>query len=63
MHRKLVDGSPILRISQTQEELDFCAQHGIGSDIEVNDVHDINDRYEKVEKARFACDMSSTWPC
>ena len=63
MHRKSVGGSLIGSIAQTQEVLEFCAQHGISPDIEVIDIQDINDAYKKVEKGesrfRYVIDMAS----
>ncbi len=43
--------------------LDFCAQHGIASDIETIAIQDVNEAYERVLKSdvryRFVIDMSS----
>jgi uncharacterized zinc-type alcohol dehydrogenase-like protein len=43
--------------------LDFCAQHGIGPEIEMIRIQDINDAYNKVEKGevrfRYVIDMAS----
>lgn len=62
-HRKHVAGSLIGNLADTQEVLDFCARHGIGPDIEVIRIEDINDAYEKVEKGevrfRYVIDMAS----
>ncbi len=62
-HRNSVGGSLIGSIKETQEVLDFCAKHGIGPDIQVIDIADINDAYEKVEKGevrfRFVIDIAS----
>ena len=63
MHRKGVAGSLIGNIAETQEVLDFCAGHGIGPDIEVIAIQDINDAYTKVEdgnvRFRYVIDMKS----
>jgi uncharacterized zinc-type alcohol dehydrogenase-like protein len=63
MHRKGVAGSLIGSIAETQEVLDFCAEHGIGPDIEVIAIQDINDAYKKVEEGevrfRYVIDMKS----
>lgn len=63
MHRKSVAGSLIGSIAETQEVLEFCAEHGIGPDIEVVAIQDINDAYKKVEKGnsrfRYVIDMAS----
>ena len=63
MGRKSVAGSLIGGIAETQEMLDFCAQHGITSDVEVIDIQGINDAYERMLKSdvkyRFVIDMAS----
>jgi uncharacterized zinc-type alcohol dehydrogenase-like protein len=48
-HRKQVAGSLIGNLSDTQEVLDFCAKHGIGPDVELINIEDVNDAYDKVE--------------
>jgi uncharacterized zinc-type alcohol dehydrogenase-like protein len=62
-HRKQVAGSLIGNIADTQEVLDFCAKHGIGPDIEMIDIADVNDAYDKVENAdvrfRYVIDMAT----
>jgi uncharacterized zinc-type alcohol dehydrogenase-like protein len=62
-HRKQVAGSLIGNLADTQEVLDFCAKHGIGPDIELIDIEDVNDAYDKVEKAdvrfRYVINMAS----
>jgi uncharacterized zinc-type alcohol dehydrogenase-like protein len=61
--RKSVAGSAIGGIAETQEMLDFCAEHGIASDIEMIDIQDINAAYERMlrsdVKYRFVIDMAS----
>ena len=63
MHRKAVAGSLIGNLKDTQEVLDFCAEHGIGPDIEVIKADDLNDAYDKVEKGdvrfRYVLDVST----
>jgi uncharacterized zinc-type alcohol dehydrogenase-like protein len=63
MHRKAVAGSLIGNLADTQEVLDFCAEHGIGPDIEVIRAEELNDAYDKVEKGdvrfRYVIDMAS----
>jgi len=58
-----VAGSLIGNIADTQEVLDFCAKHGIGPDIEMIDIADVNDAYDKVENAdvrfRYVIDMAT----
>ena len=62
-HRKRVAGSLIGNLADTQEVLDFCAEHGIGPDIEIIDIQDVNEAYKKVEKGevrfRYVIDMAS----
>lgn len=62
-HRKSVAGSLIGSLADTQEVLDFCAEHGIGPDIELIAIQDINDAYRKVEhgevRFRYVIDMST----
>lgn len=63
MHRKSVAGSLIGNLADTQEVLDFCAEHGIGPDVEVIAIQDINDAYKKVERGdvrfRYVIDMAT----
>lgn len=63
MARKSVAGSVIGGIAETQEMLDFCAGHGITSDIELISIQDINEAYERLLKSdvkyRFVIDMTS----
>ena len=63
MNRKAVAGSLIGGIAETQEMLDFCGQHGITSDIEMIDIGQINEAYERMlesdVKYRFVIDMAS----
>jgi len=61
--RRSISGSAIGGIAETQEMLDFCAEHGIVSDIEVIDIKDINHAYERMLKSdvkyRFVIDIAS----
>jgi uncharacterized zinc-type alcohol dehydrogenase-like protein len=61
--RKSVAGSGIGGIPETQEMLDFCAEHGIVSDIELIDIKDITASYERMLKGdvryRFVIDMAT----
>ena len=63
MHRKRVAGSLIGSLAETQEVLDFCAEHGIGPDVEVIAIENINDAYKKVESGdvrfRYVIDSAS----
>lgn len=61
--RRSIAGSLIGGIPETQEMLDFCAQHGIVSDIELIPIQKINEAYERMLKGdvkyRFVIDNSS----
>ena len=59
--RRRIAGSLIGGIRETQEMLDFCAEHGIACDIELIAPDRINEAYERMEKSdvryRFVLDM------
>jgi len=61
--RRSLAGSIIGSIRETQEMLDFCAEHGIASDIELIRIQQINEAYERLLKSdveyRFVIDMAS----
>ena len=61
--RRSFAGSMIGGIALTQEMLDFCAQHGIGADVEVIPAEKINEAYERVlasdVRYRFVIDTST----
>ncbi|HET6587156.1 MAG TPA: NAD(P)-dependent alcohol dehydrogenase [Oleiagrimonas sp.] len=61
--RRSLSGSMIGGIRETQEMLDFCAEHGVASDVEVIPVSDINEAYERMIKGdvryRFVIDTAS----
>lgn len=63
MKRKTVAGSLIGGIPETQEMLDYCAAHKITSDVEIINIKDINEAYERMLKGdvryRFVIDMST----
>ena len=63
MKRKSVAGSLIGGIAETQEMLDFCAEHGILSDIEMIPMQAIEEAYERMSRSdvkyRFVIDMAS----
>ncbi|HEX5716725.1 MAG TPA: NAD(P)-dependent alcohol dehydrogenase, partial [Thermoanaerobaculia bacterium] len=63
MRRRTLAGSLIGGIAETQEMLDFCAEHGIVSDIELIPIQQINEAYERMLKSdvkyRFVIDMAS----
>jgi uncharacterized zinc-type alcohol dehydrogenase-like protein len=60
--RRSIAGSLIGGIRETQEMLDFCAEHGLASDIEVIAPDQINEAYARLEKSdvryRFVLDMA-----
>ena len=63
MARRAIAGSSIGGIAETQEMLDFCAEHGITSDIEMIRADEINTAYERMLKSdvkyRFVIDTAS----
>ncbi len=63
MQRRRLAGSLIGGIRETQEMLDFCATHGVVSDVEVIPIKQVNEAYERVIKSdvryRFVIDMAS----
>lgn len=63
MQRKSIAGSLIGGIKETQEMLDFCAEHNIVSDVEMITMDKINEAYERILKAdvkyRFVIDIAS----
>ncbi|MEV1249311.1 NAD(P)-dependent alcohol dehydrogenase [Nonomuraea sp. NPDC050022] len=63
MSRRSFAGSAIGGIRETQEMLDFCAQHHLGAEIEVISADKINEAYERVlasdVRYRFVIDIST----
>jgi uncharacterized zinc-type alcohol dehydrogenase-like protein len=61
--RRSIAGSLIGGIAETQEMLDFCAEHGIVSDIEMIPIQAIDDAYERMlrsdVKYRFVIDNAT----
>ncbi|MGW1746251.1 NAD(P)-dependent alcohol dehydrogenase [Streptomyces sp. NPDC002092] len=61
--RKTLAGSMIGGIAETQEMLDFCAEHGFGAEIEVISADQINEAYERVVASdvryRFVIDIAT----
>jgi alcohol dehydrogenase (NADP+) len=61
--RRSLSGSPIGSIAETQEMLDFCAQHNITADVEIIPIQKVNEAYDRMAKAdvkyRFSIDMAS----
>jgi alcohol dehydrogenase (NADP+) len=62
-YRRSFAGSIIGGIAETQEMLDFCGKHNIVSDIEMINIQQINEAYERLLKGdvkyRFVIDMAS----
>lgn len=62
-NRRSIAGSSIGGIPETQEMLDYCAKHNITSDIELIDIANINEAYERMLKGdvkyRFVIDMAT----
>jgi alcohol dehydrogenase (NADP+) len=63
MGRRSLSGSAIGGIRETQEMLDFCADHGITADIELIRIQQINEAYDRLLKQnvkyRFVIDIAS----
>jgi uncharacterized zinc-type alcohol dehydrogenase-like protein len=63
MGRRRLAGSIIGGIKETQEMLDFCAAHGVASDIELIPIQQINEAYERMLQGdvryRFVIDLAS----
>ncbi len=61
--RRSFSGSIIGGIAETQEMLDFCAQHNITSDVEVIPIQKVDEAYERLARSdvkyRFSIDMAS----
>lgn len=63
--RRSLAGSLIGGLPETQEMLDYCAEHKIVSEVEVISIKDINEAYERMLKGdvryRFVIDMNKEW--
>jgi uncharacterized zinc-type alcohol dehydrogenase-like protein len=63
MQRRKLAGTLIGGIRETQEMLDYSAEHGIASDIELIDIADINQAYDRMIRGdvryRFVIDIAS----
>jgi uncharacterized zinc-type alcohol dehydrogenase-like protein len=61
--RRQLGGSIIGGIRETQEMLDFCADHGITADIELIPIQKVNEAFDRLVKGdvkyRFVIDMAS----
>lgn len=63
--RRRLAGSLIGGIAETQEMLDFCGEHGIGSEIEKITMDKVNEAYERVSRSdvryRFVIDINASF--
>ncbi len=63
MKRRQLAGTSIGGTRETQEMLDFCAEHHITADVELIQMEQINETYERLLKSdvkyRFVIDMAS----
>jgi alcohol dehydrogenase (NADP+) len=61
--RRVLTGSNIGGIAETQEMLDFCAEHGVVAEIEPIAIDQVNEAYDRLEagdvRFRFVIDMST----
>lgn len=61
--RKRLAGSLIGGIRETQEMLDFCAEHGVAADVEVIAIDKVNEAYERMLQSdvryRFVIDLAT----
>jgi uncharacterized zinc-type alcohol dehydrogenase-like protein len=62
MGNKAIGGSGVGGVPETQEMLEFCAEHGILPDIETVAMNEVNEAYERLlrndVRYRFVIDMS-----
>ncbi|MFZ2529441.1 MAG: NAD(P)-dependent alcohol dehydrogenase [Rhodococcus sp. (in: high G+C Gram-positive bacteria)] len=62
-NNRALAGSNVGGIGETQDMLDFCAEHGIGAEIELISAEQINDAYERVVASdvryRFVIDAAT----
>jgi uncharacterized zinc-type alcohol dehydrogenase-like protein len=65
-NRRSLAGSTIGGIAETQEMLDFCAEHGLAPDVEIVAADQVNEAWERVLAAdvryRFVIDISTLPP-
>ncbi len=63
LKRRRLTGSGVGSIRETQEMLDYCAQHNITADVEVIPIQQVNEAYERTLKGdvryRFVIDMNT----
>ena len=66
IQRRCLAGSLNGGIRETQEMLDFCGKHGVGADVEVIPIQQVNEAYERTIKGdvryRFVIDLASLKP-
>lgn len=62
--RKMIAGSGIGGLKETQEMIDFCAKHNITADVEVIPMDYVNTAMDRLAKAdvryRFVIDVGNT---
>ncbi|MCW5952568.1 MAG: alcohol dehydrogenase, partial [Propionibacteriaceae bacterium] len=60
---RILAGSQIGGIAETQEMLDFCAEHGLAAQVEIIGGEEINEAYDKVVgsqvRYRYVIDTST----
>jgi alcohol dehydrogenase (NADP+) len=63
LKRRTLTGSGVGGIRETQEMLDYCAEHNVTSDVEVIPIQQVNEAYERTVKGdvryRFVVDMKT----
>ncbi|HEY0110504.1 MAG TPA: NAD(P)-dependent alcohol dehydrogenase, partial [Fibrella sp.] len=63
LHRRSVAGSIIGSIAETQEVLDFCAEHSIMPEVEIIAMKDVNKAFSRMMdndiRFRFVIDMQT----
>ncbi len=63
MGRRTIAGSLIGSIAETQEVLDFCAEHGIAPDVQLIPIQEVNEAYKKIKagdvRFRYVIDAAS----
>ncbi len=61
---RTIVGAKLAGIDATQEMLDFCAEHGIVADVEVIDIADINEAWQRIKDSdvryRFVIDIAGS---
>jgi uncharacterized zinc-type alcohol dehydrogenase-like protein len=64
--RRSLAGSMVGGMQELQGMLDFCAEHGIASDIELVGIEQVNEAYERILKSdvrfRFVIDLATLQP-